>query len=263
MTRSRRAKGCCGPFPSLILLGIALLAGIMPGLAPAARAAEARVAVAANFIGPAQELIALFQKAGADTVTPSFGASGRFVTQIENGAPYDVFLSADQIRPGALIADKLAVDGTAFTYAVGRLVFWSTDPAHPAGEQALRDWSSGKLAICNPDAAPYGRAALEALTALGLETTLRPHLVVGADVAQAFSFVSSGSAPAGFVALSQLHDRTDGSRWLVPQALYSPIRQDAVLLVHGAGNPAARAFLAFLKSAPAREVIVRYGYGTE
>jgi molybdate transport system substrate-binding protein len=228
-----------------------------------ALAEEVTVAVAANFTDPAKEIAAAFEKSTGDTVTLSFGSSGQFYTQIANGAPFEVFLSADSDRPIKAEQAHLAVAGSRFTYAVGRLVLWSATPglvdAHGA---VLRGGGFTKLAIADPLAAPYGLAAMETLKTLGLYDQLQPKIVQGTSIAQAYQFVKTGNAELGFVALSQVIDQPGGSRWLVPEADHDPIIQQAVLLNPGAASPAARHFLAFLRSGGARAIIRKYGYTT-
>ncbi len=225
-----------------------------------ARAETANVAVAANFTEPAKEIAAAFQSKTGDVVVLSFGASGNFASQISQGAPFDVLLSADEIRPKQLIATRFAVAGSSFTYAVGKLVLWSHSAGLITGADTLKAGAFNKLAIAKPEAAPYGVAAIEALKALQLYDALEPKLVQGASIAQAFQFINTGNAELGFVALSQVINNPEGSRWLVPQSLYTPIRQDAVLLSKGAGNAAAKAFLNFLKGPESRRIIEKYGY---
>jgi len=226
----------------------------------AVRAAETNVAVAANFTEAAKEIAAAFEaKTGHDAVL-SFGASGQFYTQITQGAPFQVLLSADDARPKKLVDDGLAIADSRFTYAVGKLVLWSKTPGLVKGEDTLKTSAFAKLSICNPAAAPYGPAAVEAMKALKIYGALQPKLVEGATITQAYQFVETGNAELGFVALSQLTGPETGSRWLVPQELYSPIRQDAVLLKSGASNEAASGFIAFLRGPEARAIITKYGY---
>jgi molybdate transport system substrate-binding protein len=223
-------------------------------------AAETNVAVAANFTEAAKEIAAAFKAKTGHEAVLSFGASGQFYTQITQGAPFQVFLSADDARPKKLTDDGLAVAGSRFTYAIGKLVLWSKTPGLVKGDETLKAASFAKLSICNPTAAPYGAAAVEAMKALNIYDSLQPKLVEGATITQAFQFVETGNAELGFVALSQLTGPQTGSRWLVPQELYSPIRQDAVLLKSGATNEAATGFIAFLRGAEARAIIEKYGY---
>ncbi len=223
-------------------------------------AAQTNVAFAANFTGPAKEIAAAFKAKTGHEAVLSFGASGQFYTQITQGAPFQVLLSADDARPKKLLDDGLAVPGSNFTYAIGKLVLWSKTPNLVKGEETLKLTSIAKLAIINPIAAPYGAAAVETMKSLGVYDTLKPRIVEGATVIQAFQFVETGNAELGFVALSQLAGSDAGSRWLVPQELYTPIRQDAVLLKTGASNEAATGFVAFLKGPEARAIIEKYGY---
>ncbi|MHB0788355.1 molybdate ABC transporter substrate-binding protein [Bradyrhizobium sp. 5.13L] len=245
-----------------LLRSIAIVAGSLLACA-SAQAAQTNVAVAANFTDAAKEIAALFkQKTGHEAVL-SFGASGQFYTQITQGAPFQVFLSADDSRPKKLVVDGLAVAGSRFTYATGKLVLWSKSPGVVTGEETLKAASFAKLSICNPAAAPYGLAAVETMKSLNLYDALKPKLVEGATITQAYQFVETGNAEVGFVALSQLTGDEAGSRWVVPQALYSPIRQDVVLLKVGAGNDAAIAFITFLRGSEARAIIERYGYALD
>ena len=239
---------------------IAAIAGLLLLASTAARAAQTNVAVAANFAEAAKEIAAAFgQKTGHEAVL-SFGSSGQFYTQITQGAPFQVFLSADQTRPRKLVADGIAVADSRFTYAIGKLVLWSRSPGFVTGEETLRAASFAKLSICNPAAAPYGEAAVETMKSLKLYETLEPKLVEGATITQAYQFIETGTAELGFVALSQLAGHDTGSRWVVPQDLYDPIRQDAVLLKSGAENEAASAFVGFLRGPEARAIIEKYGY---
>ena len=225
----------------------------------AAIAEEAQVAVAANFAVPARHLAQAFSAASGHKLALSNGSTGKFYAQIRSGAPFHLLLSADADTPQRLEAEKLAVEGSRFTYAVGRLVFWSPK-SNSAGEAEtrLRNQDFKRLAIANPKLAPYGAAAKETLEKLGLWPAVQPKLVQGENIAQAFQFVASGNADAGLVALSQIDRRAP--HWPVPQHLHAPLRQDAVLLTRGAGNTAASGFLDYLRSAPARERIRSYGY---
>jgi molybdate transport system substrate-binding protein len=244
-------------------LRLCAVAALLLCVAAPAWAAQTTVAVAANFTEPAKEIAAAFrQKTGNDAVL-SFGASGQFYTQITQGAPFEVFLSADDARPKKAVADGFGVAGSEFTYAIGKLVLWSRKPGVVDGKDTLTGDGFNKLSICNPANAPYGAAAVETMKALNLYDTLQPKLVVGADITQAFQFVATGNAEIGFVALSQVVNDRAGSRWIVPQNLYAPIRQDAVLLKTGADNDAARAFLAFLRGPEATAIIEKYGYALE
>lgn len=235
----------------------------LPGLS-AAQAEEVQVAVASNFAAPMRAIAAEFEKDTGYKIQLSFGATGKFYTQIKNGAPYHVLLSADEATPEKLETEGLALAGTRTTYAIGTLVLWSakTDLVDPEAAVLAR----GKfthLAIANPRLAPYGAAALETLDRLGRTDELKPKLVYGENIAQTYQFVSSGNAELGFVALSQIMKQgriEQGSAWIVPGHLYAPIRQDAVMLANGRGNPAADAFLRYLKSPKAAAIIRSFGY---
>lgn len=241
------------------LLAVAALAAA--ALAPPAWAAETSVAVAANFTEPAKAIAAAFTKASGHTATLSFGSSGQFHAQISHGAPFEVFLSADAERPAKAEAEGLAVKGSRFTYAVGRLVLYSkTAGLVDKAGAVLRTNRFEKLAIADPAAAPYGLAAIETLKTLGLYETLKPKIVQGTSIAQAYQFTASGAAELGFVALSQVAAEPGGSRWVVPAKDHTPIEQQAVLLRTGKDSAAAKAFLAFLKGPQAKAVIRRYGY---
>jgi molybdate transport system substrate-binding protein len=229
-------------------------------LAGQAEAAQTNVAVAANFTGAAKEIAAAFKAKTGDEAVLSFGSTGKLYTQISQDAPFDVFLAADQARPKKTIADGLGVSDSLFTYAVGRLVLWSRNADLVRDAETLKTAKFDKLSICNPVAAPYGAASVETMKALGVYDALKPKLVVGANVSQAFQFVDTGNAEIGFVALSQLAGNEGGSKWIVPQDLYKPIRQDAVLLKRGADNVAAKAFIRFLKGPEAKTIIEKYGY---
>lgn len=227
-------------------------------------AEQVLVAVAANFSAPMAELAQLFSEQTGHDVVLTQGASGRFVAQISNGAPFQVLLSADQEKPAALAAQGLTVADSQFTYALGALVLWSADPELVvSGPEILRTATDSRIAIANPQLAPYGRAAVETLTALSLLETTRPRWVQGENIAQAFQFVDSGNARLGFVARSQVVARGPDALargWAVPPELHTPIRQDAVLLQTGADCSACRELLAFLRSPLAITVIRRYGY---
>lgn len=240
-----------------LLAALALIAGF--ALEPAL-AAQTNVAVAANFTDAAKEIAAAFKQKTGDDAVLSFGSTGQLYTQITQDAPFEILLSADAERPHKAVADGLGVADSLFTYAVGKLVLWSRSPDLVKGEETLNAGNFQKLSICNPAAAPYGEAAVETMRSLKLEDTLKPKLVVGGNISQAFQFVASGNAELGFVALSQLAGKPGGSRWVVPQDLYKPIRQDAVLLKKGANNPAATGFLQFLKGPEAHAIIDKYGY---
>ena len=238
------------------LVGAILALGASPALA-----AQTQVAVASNFTDTAKEIAAAFKAATGDEAVLSFGASGQFYTQITKGAPFEVFLSADADRPKKADADGLSVPGTRFTYAVGRLVLFSKTPGLVDDRGAvLSSGKFAKLSIADPASAPYGEAAIETLKTLKLYDTLQPKIVQGSNITQAYQFVETGAAQLGFVALSQVINETGGSRWLVPAADHAPIEQQAVLLKTGARNPAAKAFIDFLKSPTGVAIIKKYGY---
>ena len=232
-------------------------------LAAPASAADTQVAVAANFTEPAKEIAAAFAKTTGHTAILSFGSSGAFYTQMAHGAPFEIFLSADADRPQKAEQEGLAVPGSRFTYAIGQLVLYSKNAALVDGRGAvLKGGRFEKISIADPIAAPYGVAAVQTMTKLGVYPALTPKIVKGSSITQAYQFVATGAAELGFVALSQVVDETGGSRWIVPATLHKPIDQQAVLLRTGADNPAAQAFLKFLKTRAARAIIKRYGYET-
>ncbi|MBL8330752.1 MAG: molybdate ABC transporter substrate-binding protein [Rubrivivax sp.] len=238
---------------------------LMLAVATPSQAGEVQVAVAANFAGPFARIGEAFTAATGHVLKVSTGSTGKFHTQIISGAPFEVLVSADDETPRRLVSDGHAIAGTSFTYALGRLVLWSAQPGLVDDKGAVL--SSGRLrhvAIANPKVAPYGAAAMEVIKAMGLTESLRPRLVTGESISQAYQFVATGNADVGFVAFSQVvvpGRPPAGSYWAVPTSLYGEIRQDAVLLKAGAGNPAARALLDYLKSEPARRVMREFGYG--
>lgn len=249
------------PVVERIVCAIALCAWMG---ASAARADEARIAVAANFAAAAKEIALQFETESGHRPSLSFGSSGQLYTQIANGAPFDVFLSADEERPGQAEAEGHAVAGSRFTYAIGRLVLWSRTPGLvDARGDVLRRGTFHKIAIANPKTAPYGAAAVEVLEALGVLREVEPKLVQGESVAQVYQFVATGNADIGFVSLAQASMSLSGSQWIVPEELHSPIRQQAVLLVRGRENPAAKSFLHFLRGPRGRSIIQRHGYVVE
>lgn len=230
----------------------------------AVHAAEAQVAVAANFAEPIKAIAAVLEKTTGHTLKISTGASGAFYTQIKNGAPFDVFLSADNERPEMLEKDGLAQPGTRFTYANGKLVLWSVRPGRVDGQGAvLKAADLGKVAFANPKTAPYGAAALQVLDKLGLKDALAPKLVQGESIGQTFNFVKTGNADVGFVAMSQVLEGGQlkgGAMWVIPQTQYDAIRQDAVLLKRGANNEAAKELFKLLQSPNIKDLIRSYGY---
>jgi molybdate transport system substrate-binding protein len=223
---------------------------------------EITVAVATNFSAPMNDLVERFEQRSAHTVLVSLGSTGSHYAQIKNGAPFEAFFSADSERPRLLEKDGDAVAGSRFLYAVGRLVLWSPEPGYVDDQgRVLEMGDFRRLSIANPDLAPYGAAAREALIARGLWERLMPRLAMGQDIGQAYAFVQTRNAELGFVALAQLRQpdrQIEGSYWAVPESLHRPIEQEAVLL---RDVPAARAFLDFVREPEAREIIRSYGYG--
>ncbi|WP_394354765.1 molybdate ABC transporter substrate-binding protein [Aquipseudomonas alcaligenes] len=246
-------------FPDALL---ALCAGL--ACAGTALADQVQVAVAANFTAPMQAIAADFEKATGHRVVASYGATGQFYAQIQNGAPFEMFLAADDSTPAKLEKEGLSVAGSRFTYAIGALALWSAKDGYVDNQGAvLKANQFQHLAIANPKAAPYGLAATQVLAKLNLNQAVAPKLVEGQNIAQTLQFVSSGNAELGFVALSQVYKDgkiTSGSAWLVPAELHEPIRQDALLLNKGKDNPAAKALLDYLHSAQAAALIKSYGY---
>ena len=240
---------------------LSLLAGLAAG---SANADEIQVAVAANFIAPMKLIAADFEKASGHRAALSFGATGKFYAQIRNGAPFDVLLAADDETPAKLEKEGFGVSGSRFTYAIGKLVLWSARPGYvDARGDVLKTGGFTHIALANPKLAPYGAAAIEVMTKLGLLSALESRFVQGENIAQTYQFVSTGNAELGFVALSQVYEDgklKSGSGWIVPASMHSPIRQDAVLLSRGKDNPAAAALLQYLKTDKAKAVIRAYGY---
>ncbi|KFI08328.1 molybdate ABC transporter substrate-binding protein [Massilia sp. BSC265] len=241
-----------------------LLAQACVTMATPACAAEVHVAVASNFSAPMKEIAAAFEKKSGHKTILAFGATGKFYAQVRNGAPYGLLVSADAATPARLVSEGLAVPGTAFTYATGRLVLWSAQSSFVDGQGAvLRNGAFAHLAIANPRTAPYGAAAVGALEKLRLLGGLKNKLVQGENIAQTYQFVKTGNAALGFVAMSDVYRGgkfVGGSAWVVPADLHAPIRQDAVVLARGASNPAARELAAYLQSDEVRQIIRFYGY---
>jgi molybdate transport system substrate-binding protein len=236
-----------------------LLTGVL--LTTAAHAETVNVAVAANFTKVAEELAPLFKAETGHEVVYSFGATGQLYNQVTQAAPFEVFLSADDVRPAQAVTEGFGVEGTVFTYAIGSLALYSTSIDLADGEVVLKAGDFDKVAIADPETAPYGRAAQEAIAALGLTDSITPKLVTGENITQTLQFTESGNAELGFVAASQVMGKA--SVWIVPAEFYEPIRQDAVLLKNGEANPAATAFIDFLKSEQAVAVIEASGYVVE
>lgn len=230
-----------------------------------ARAAEVKVAVAANFTEPMQMIAVNFERDTGHKLVISTGSTGKFYAQIKHGAPFDVFLAADSATPQRLEKENATVSGSRFTYAIGKLALWSPQAELVDNKgRVLRKQNFRHIAIASPKLAPYGAAAIETLTHLNLLDALRPKLVQGENIAQTYQFVITGNAELGFVALSQIvkdGKLKSGSAWIVSSRLYNPIRQDAVILEKGKDNPAAAALMDYLKSDKARATINSYGYG--
>lgn len=229
-----------------------------------AYAAEVSVAVAANFTAPMQKIAQAFEQDTGHRAVLSFGSTGALYAQIRNGAPFHVLLAADDETPAKIDKEGLGVSGSRFTYATGRLVLWSKQPALVDDKGAvLRSGKFERIAVANPKLAPYGAAAIEAMTKLGVLADVQPKIVQGDNIAQSYQFIATENAQLGFVALSQVISDgrlAQGSAWIVPADLHAPIKQDAVLLTSGKDNPAAAALLAYLKSEKVRAVIRSYGY---
>ena len=227
-------------------------------------AGEVQVAVAANFTAPMQQIAADFAKDTGHKAVMSFGATGKFYAQIVNGAPFEVFLAADDTTPARLEKEGHVVPGSRYTYAVGKLVLWSAKPDFvDARGEVLKGGKFNKLSIANPKTAPYGAAAIETLKKLQLLEATQPKFVQGENISQTLQFVFTGNADLGFVALSQVFKDgriTEGSAWIVPGEFHEPIHQDAAILAKGKDNPAAVALAAYLKGDKARAVIRSFGY---
>lgn len=224
-------------------------------------AGEVRVAVAANFTQTAKRIGRIFAQESGHHPIFSFASTGQLYAQISQGAPFDVFLSADRLRAKMAIEKGFAAQGSRFSYATGRLALFSPHNKSAADPSALARGNFQKIAIANPLTAPYGAAAVETMKSLGVYSTLRPKLVQGNNIAQTYQFVYTGNAALGFVALSQIAGHEKGYRWIVPEQHHSPLKQDAVLLKTGKNNAAARAFLSFLKTPAAKTILMKHGYG--
>jgi molybdate transport system substrate-binding protein len=231
--------------------------------AAAAFGGEVTVAVAANAAEAAEALATDFEQQTGHRVTVTVGSTGKLYAQILHGAPFDVFLAADQERPRLLVEQGLAVEDSRRPYAIGRLVLWSPDPAVAVNADTLRNGSFRRLAIANPDLAPYGAAARETLRELGLWESLRPKIVLGENVGQAFAMAASGNAELGFVSLASVlspRNEREGSYWEIPERLHTRIRQDSVLLDRGRDNVAAGDFHGFLETPAALKIIESFGF---
>ncbi len=230
-----------------------------------AGAGEVRVAVASNFHNPLKVIAKHYEKRTGHKVRIITGSTGKLYAQIAHGAPFDLFLAADSKRPQLLERNGQAMSGSRFTYALGRLALWSVKPdvLSEDGVSSLRKMNFKRLAMANPKTAPYGLAASQTLKKLKLWEKLGARAVRGENIGQTFQFVLSGNVGLGFVALSQVLDpknKSKGRYWKVPSDFHDPLKQDAVLLARGDGNPVAKSFLEFLKSETAGKVILSYGY---
>lgn len=243
---------------------IPCLLSVLVAIASPAMAAEVHVAVAANFTAPVQAIAAEFEKDTGNKVVASFGATGQFYAQIKNGAPFEVFLAADDSTPAKLEAEQTIVPGSRFTYATGKLALWSAKEGYVDDKgEVLKKNEYAHLSLANPKTAPYGLAATQVLANLNLTQAVASKLVEGQNISQAYQFISTGNAELGFVALSQIYKDgkiSGGSAWIVPGELHDPIKQDAVILDKGKDNPVARQFVDYLKGPKAAAVIKAYGY---
>jgi molybdate transport system substrate-binding protein len=242
--------------PALLLL--------VAAVAIPAFADEVQVAVAANFTAPMKVIAAQFEQETGHKVLASYGATGKFYAQIQNGAPFDVLFAADDETPAKLDKENATVPRSRFTYAIGKLVLWSAkEGVVDARGDVLKTGKFDHIAVANPKLAPYGLAAQETLQKLNLFTALQAKFVTGDNIGQTYQFVASAAAPLGFVAMSQVYENNQlksGSAWIAPGTMYSPIRQDAVVLTKGANKPAVAAFMGYLKGDKAKAVIRSYGY---
>ena len=249
--------------PALFLRALAT-AGVCCAVLSTAQADTVPVAVAANFTAPMQKIAAAFEADTGHKAELSFGATGKFYAQITNGAPFQILLSADDTTPAKLEKEGKAVANSRFTYAIGTLVLWSAQPGYVDAQGAVLKTGDFKhIAIANPKLAPYGLAAMQTLDKLGLAAQVQPRVVTGENIGQTYQFAASGNAQLGFVALSQVMENgqlREGSAWVVPATMHAPIRQDAIVLQRGEGNPAADALMQYLRGEKARAVIRAYGY---
>lgn len=251
----------------MLQLSRVLVALAASAAAHLALAQDVQVAVAANFTAPIQAIAKDFEQDTGHKLVIATGATGQFYAQIQNGAPFEVFLSADDSTPAKLEQEGATVPGSRFTYAIGTLALWSAKPGYvDAQGEVLKKNDYQHLSIANPKAAPYGLAATQVLEKLGLTAQVKGKLVEGQNITQAHQFIATGNAELGFVALSQIYKDgkvTGGSAWIVPAALHDPIKQDAVILAKGKDNPAAQALVDYLKGEKAATVIKSFGYQIE
>lgn len=240
------------------------LMALLLGVCVSTQAAEVKLAIAANFTKPMQDLAPVYEKMTGDKLVMSFGATGALYAQIKNGAPFDILLSADDKATVRAVTEGLGVEGSTFTYAIGKLVLWSKQADFVKDAKVLESEKVQKLAVADPKLAPYGVAAEETLRHLGLYEKLQLKFVIGGNIGKTYQFVSSENAQVGFIALSQCYKNgkfTEGSGWIVPAEYYNPIMQDGVLLTNGQNKEAAKKFIDFLKSSPeADKVREAFGY---
>jgi molybdate transport system substrate-binding protein len=243
----------------IIVALAALLSLSMP-----VHAAEVSVAVAANFTAPMQKIAQAFEQETGHKAVLSFGSTGNLYAQIQHGAPFQILLAADATTPVKIEKEGLGLAGSRFTYAIGKLVLWSKQPGLVDDKgDILRAGKFQRIAVANPKLAPYGAAAVETMTKLGVLKALQPKIVQGDNIAQTYQFTATENAQLGFVALSQVMSEgkiAQGSAWLVPAHLHASIQQDALLLTPGADNPAAKALMIFLRSERVKRLIRTYGY---
>ncbi len=247
------------------MLKAVAVAGVLgfAAFSSAADAGEINIAVAANFTDATRDIVAAFEKETGNTVKASFGSTGKLYTQIANGAPFQIFLAADSVRPPRAVKEGYGVDGSVFTYAIGKVVLWSpTDDLFSDGEAYLKEGKFDHIALANPKTAPYGLAGQQTMEHIGVWKDIKSKVVQGDSISQTFQFAASGNAEVGFVALSEVKAWKDskGSQWVVPQEDYTPIQQQAVVLKSGADNDTAKAFISFLKGPEAQKIIEGYGY---
>jgi molybdate transport system substrate-binding protein len=241
-----------------------LMGALLATMAQVANAGEVNAAVAANFTEPVKQIVELFQKETGHTVKLSFGSSGKFTSQIKEGAPFDVLLAADEKNPKLLEKEGRAVEGSRFVYALGKLVLWSAQPGYVDDKgYVLRKGGYNKIAYADPKLAPYGLAAKETLEELGMWNAVQSKLVTGESITQTYQFAATGNAELAFIALSQITKDgkvAEGSWWIVPAHMYNPIKQSAVQLTAAKDKAAAQAFLAFLRGEKAVAIIRNFGY---
>lgn len=246
----------------VVFLVFSLFCLLLAACSDGAKPASARIAVATNFLPVMEKLEVLFEASSGYDIEIISGSTGGLYAQIVNGAPYDVFLAADQAWPARLASEGISVGGAQFTYAIGQLVLWSPQTS-PVTPQRLKSPNLHTFTTANPNLAPYGGAAQQTLEGLGFVDSLDANRVLGENIGQTFAFVQTGNAELGFVALSQvlsLPAQERGAYWAVPERFHAPIRQDAVMLKRGLETPAAIAFHKFLQSQEAKAVISVSGY---